>query len=80
MFTVLTRAKLFAEGVRANHVEFLRPGVDPKSEGLEVDYLLWSITVITGQRIPPSVLKLYPNSNEYFLEDGMCVISGAEYH
>lgn len=71
VFTILTKAHLFPDNVHPIHYPFLRPGVDPNdADGIEVDYLLWLMMVMTDQRFPTTVLALYPNSPKYFESNG----------
>ncbi|KAF8207814.1 kinase-like domain-containing protein [Mycena galopus ATCC 62051] len=70
VFTLLTHQPLFPHGVKPVHHEHLWPGFEPTEEGIETDYVLWLITLFTGQRYPPAVLDLYPNSRNYFDENG----------
>lgn len=70
VFTVLTRLPLFPEGVKPIHHEYLRSGVDLDAEGIDVDYVLWLMAVITDQRFPPAVFPFWPNSLAYFEKNG----------
>ncbi|KAJ6606991.1 kinase-like domain-containing protein [Mycena sp. CBHHK59/15] len=70
VFTVITQVPLFPKELRPIHHKHLQSGVEPSAEGLEVDYILWLITLFTGQRYPPMVLAVYENSPLYFNEDG----------
>ncbi|KAJ3575767.1 hypothetical protein NP233_g886 [Leucocoprinus birnbaumii] len=71
VFTILTKAHLFPSHIHPIHHSFLRSGVDPNNaDGIEVDYLLWLMMVLTDQRFPPAVLALYQNSPNYFEPNG----------
>ncbi|KAJ3493293.1 hypothetical protein NLJ89_g11053 [Agrocybe chaxingu] len=70
IFTVLTKVALFTERVQPVHLPFLRPGIRPNADGLEVDYTLWLMATFTAQRFPPIVLGLYPNSHKHFENNG----------
>lgn len=78
VFTILTKAHLFPDGIHPIHHSFLRSGVDPNNaDSIEADYLLWLMMVMTDQRFPPTVLSLDPNSPNYFESNGdmKCFIS-----
>jgi hypothetical protein len=69
---MLTKIHLFPDRVHPIHHSFLRSGVDPNNaDGIEIDYVLWLMVVMTDQRFPPAVLSLYPNSGNHFESNGM---------